>query len=501
MNFTAGRRRASGADDGGFLPLAGPGGRGSCWVSAVIIRRFSSVLLRAAQCVPLWASLLLLGCRTAPGPLAGVSPGMRAELGLAPFYQKVIRVGPLPVVGSTNVSDHALREAAWIVGHMVGHRPELLAAMAANRTRLAVMAHGEYTTDVPEHAHLTPRVYWDRRARGLGATPSAPAVSCGEENLLSFPGDVYPAENILIHEFAHAVHGMGLRSLDPGFDGRLLSAFRAATNRGLWKGTYAAVNHQEYWAECVQSWFDDNRENDALHNHVNTRAELKDYDPAVAALCAEVFGDRPWRYRRPAIRPAADRAHLRGFDPGSAPRFRWREEPVPARPQVRLDTAVGEIELELDTAAAPVTVTNFLRYVHAGLYADGEFFRVVTAENQPDDPVRIAVVQARADLGRTNEFHPPIPLERTRDTGLSHRDGTVSMARSGPDSAQDHFFVCVGDQPELDFGGRRNPDGQGFAAFGSVVRGMDVVRRIHGGEATGQRLNAPVKIQRAIRLN
>ncbi len=446
-------------------------------------------------------ALLIAGCRTVAPTVGPVPAAVRADFALSPFYRKLLRVGPFPVVGSAQVSDYALREAAWIVAHLLEGRPDLLRAMASSRARLAVMAFNEFTTDVPEHAGLTPKVYWDRRARGLGATPAAPAVSCAEENLLSFPGDVYPTENILIHEFAHAIHALGLRAVDPGFDARLVAAFRSATHRGLWRGTYAAVNHGEYWAECVQSWFDDNRENDALHNHVNTRAELKDYDPAAAALCAEVFGDRPWRYVRPMKRPAAERRHLAGFDPAQSPTFRWREEPVPARPLVRLYAATGEIELELDTRAAPLTVTNFLRYVHEGLYADGQFFRTVTTDNQPTHAVKIAVLQAQANPAKTNDFHPPIPLERTRNTGLKHLDGTISMARDGPDTAQDHFFICVGDQPELDFGGRRNPDGQGFAAFGQVVKGMEVVQRIHTSPAEGQLLKEPVRIQRAIRLN
>jgi cyclophilin family peptidyl-prolyl cis-trans isomerase len=443
-----------------------------------------------------------VGCRTMPSPVVGpVPPAVRTEFALAPHYQKMLRVGSFPIVGSTNVSDSALSEAAWIVSHLLAARPELLATLATNRARLAVMAYNEFTTDVPEHAGLKPRVFWDRRARGLGATPSAPAVSCGEENLLSFPGDIYPQENILVHEFAHAVHEMGLRTVDPTFDTRLLAAYRGATNRGLWKGTYAAVSHSEYWAESVQSWFDDNRENDSLHNHVNTRAELKAYDPAVAQLCAEAFGDGPWRYVRPAKRPAAERTHLLGYDPAQAPTFRWRDEPVPARPRVRLYTAAGELELELDTRAAPQTVTNFLRYVHAGHYADGQFYRAVTAQNQPTNAVKIAVLQARANQAKTNQFFPAIPLERTRDSGLRHLDGTLSMARSGPDTAQDQFFICIGDQPELDFGGRRHSDGQGFAAFGRVVQGLELIRQFHGQAVEGQQLREPVPVQRAIRLN
>jgi len=456
--------------------------------------------LKRAACLLGLAAAVRLIAADVPA-VAPVPEALRAKFNLAPFYQKHLLVGELPVVGSTNVSDHALREAAWIVGRMLEGREDILRAMAANGTRLAVMAYNEFTTDIPEHAGLESKVFWDRRARGLGATRQRPAVSCAEENLLSFPGDPYATENICIHEFAHAIHGMGLRTLDPAFEARLNTAFRGATNRGLWRGTYAGTNPSEYWAEAVQCWFDDNRENDALHNHVNTRAELRDYDPDVAKLCEEVFGDRPWRYRKPMLREPADRAHLAGFDPAKSPTFRWREAAVPLKPRVLMQTVAGDIEVELDALRAPVTTRNFLRYVHEGLYADGAFHRTVTLENQPADAVKIQVIQAGANPAKTNEYAAPIALERTRDTGLKHLDGTLSMARTGPDTGQHHFFICVGDQPELDFGGRRNPDGQGFAAFGQVVKGMEVVRKIHGSPAEGQKLEPPFRIQRAIRLN
>lgn len=424
---------------------------------------------------------------------------VRQELNLAPFYQKYIEAGGLPVVGSKNVSDFAMREAAWIVTQMLTNRPDLLRAMSSNHVRLAVMAWNEFTTDIPEHADLKPKIYWDRRARGLGATPRRPAVSCAEENLLGYPGDPYAKENICVHEFAHAIHEMGLSAVDPTFDRRLRACYQNATNGGLWKGTYAAVSRQEYWAEGLQSWFDDNRENDSLHNHVNTRVELKEYDPGLAALCAEVFGESAWRYVRPARRPASARAHLAGYDAAPPPRFRWREVPVVEKPRVSIQTEWGEIELELDARHAPITTTNFLRYVQEGFYSDGLFHRTVTLSNQPSNKVKIEVIQASADPSRTNEFFAPIPLERTRDTGLRHRDGTVSMARDGPDSAQDEIFICIGAQPELDFGGHRNPDGQGFAAFGQVVKGMDIVRRIQVAPSADQKLTPPIRIQRAVR--
>jgi len=199
-------------------------------------------------------------------------------------------------------------------------------------------------------------------------------------------------------------------------------------------------------------------------------------------------------------RPAAERAHLAGFDPGKSPRFRWRDMPMVDRPRVQIETAQGNIEVELYYKEAPLTVNNFLRYAHERLYNDGQFFRTVTLDNQPTNTVKIQVLQAEANLAKENEFYPAISLERTRDTGLKHLDGTLSMARNDPDTAQASFSICIGDQPELDFGGKRNPDGQGFAAFGRVTKGMELVRKIHAGPAEGQRLTPPLEIQRAVRL-
>ena len=173
--------------------------------------------------------------------------------------------------------------------------------------------------------------------------------------------------------------------------------------------------------------------------------------------------------------------------------------PAAAPVRVSLRTSMGDLVVELDLARAPASARNFLRYVDAGRYRGGSFHRTVTTrpDNQPRNAVKIDVVQAGAAPGQ--DF-PPIALERTRDTGLSHVDGAVSMARDGPDTATSDFFVCVGPQPDLDFGGRRNPDGQGFAVFGRVVEGMEVVRRIHAAPAKGQSLEPPVKILEVVRL-
>ncbi len=162
-------------------------------------------------------------------------------------------------------------------------------------------------------------------------------------------------------------------------------------------------------------------------------------------------------------------------------------------PRVIIGTSLGNIEVEVDTIRAPITSANFLRYVDLGFYRFGRFHRTVRADNQPKDKIKIAVIQAGLDSLRVKDF-PPIPLERTRATGLSHKDGTISMARNGPNTATSDFFICIGDQPSLDYGGKRNPDGQGFAAFGRVVLGMDVVRKIQASPARGQTLDPPIAI-------
>ncbi|NNK62246.1 MAG: peptidylprolyl isomerase [Gemmatimonadetes bacterium] len=173
------------------------------------------------------------------------------------------------------------------------------------------------------------------------------------------------------------------------------------------------------------------------------------------------------------------------------------ESPRPGEVHVVLTTALGRIDLAVDTVAAPVTGANFLHYVDAGLYAGGTFYRAVTMANQPDDSVRIEVVQGGMDRARRSEALPPIPLEGTATTGLRHLDGTLSMARGAPDTARAEFFICVGDQPSLDEGGARNPDGRGFAAFGRVLSGMDVVRAIQARPADGQYLTDRVVIEHA----
>ena len=169
--------------------------------------------------------------------------------------------------------------------------------------------------------------------------------------------------------------------------------------------------------------------------------------------------------------------------------------------RVLVQTELGDIVLEVDTQHAPRTAANFLRYLDAGHYDGGAFHRTVKMDNQPDSPVKIEVIQAGVSPNRTKEGFPPIAIERTSETGLRHTDGAISMARSQPDSATSGWFICINNQPELDFGGKRNPDGQGFAAFGRVVAGMDVVRKIQMAPNTdAQKLTPPIKITKMARV-
>ena len=167
------------------------------------------------------------------------------------------------------------------------------------------------------------------------------------------------------------------------------------------------------------------------------------------------------------------------------------------KPRVVLDTEAGQMVLELELERAPLTVCNFLSYVTECDYEAGSFFRtVVSVTNTNPNP--IDVIQAATPRGSDDDLRPPIPLERTRDTGLSHTAGAVSMARDGPDTATSSFFIVTRDTPSLDFGGGRNPDGQGFAVFGRLVEGLDVARRIQMSPADAEeQLTPPVAIRTA----
>lgn len=171
--------------------------------------------------------------------------------------------------------------------------------------------------------------------------------------------------------------------------------------------------------------------------------------------------------------------------------------------RVLIQTELGDIEVVLDAKRAPGTTENFLKYVDAGHYDGGRFHRTVklNPDNQPNNTIKIEVIQGGINPEKSKEGFPPIKLERTSVTGLKHKDGTISMARAFADSATSDFFICIGDQPELDFGGKRNADAQGFAAFGQVVKGMEIVKKIQQAPYSNQALTPPIKIIKAKRLN
>jgi peptidyl-prolyl cis-trans isomerase A (cyclophilin A) len=168
---------------------------------------------------------------------------------------------------------------------------------------------------------------------------------------------------------------------------------------------------------------------------------------------------------------------------------------------VLIQTDLGDITMEVFEKQAPVTAANFLRYVDEDRYDEASFYRTVRMDNQPDKPIKIEVVQGGLKDDEGRHGLPPIAHETTARTGVLHKDGTVSMARAEPGTASSEFFISIGDQPELDFGGKRNSDGQGFAAFGKVVSGMDVVRKIQAQPADGQWLNPEVRIRRVALLS
>ena len=182
---------------------------------------------------------------------------------------------------------------------------------------------------------------------------------------------------------------------------------------------------------------------------------------------------------------------------------------APTGPQpvvVTFETGKGAIEIAVDTLHAPLSAVNFLKYVDGRFYDGGTVNRAVRPDNTTRHDVEIQVIQFQIDRERRREQFPPIPLERTNATGLKHLNGTVSMARAAPDTATASFSIVIGDQPEMDFGGKRNPDGQGFAVFGRVVRGTDVVKAIQA-SPTAQRgaygsetLDPPIAILKAARI-
>ena len=217
------------------------------------------------------------------------------SLSLDAFYTKYVDVNGIPLISSWRVPDSAFTAAHRTLYAMTSMLPKaVLDSMVGRGTRVAIMGRYEGTTDIPEHRYLASdtTLNWDLRARGLGGDLELPLTSCAEENVLGYQIDKYHAEDILIHEFAHSIHLIGLMLAVPDFDARLQACYERAKASGILDGTYRLTDKEEYMAEAVQDWFNVNAEmphTDGKHNWVNTREELKEYDPDLYALLAEYF--------------------------------------------------------------------------------------------------------------------------------------------------------------------------------------------------------------------
>ncbi|HYJ30949.1 MAG TPA: glycoside hydrolase [Allosphingosinicella sp.] len=254
-------------------------------------------------------------CITLALAAAGCAPlraGPPATLRLDPFYRQHVDAAGIPVVGSAQVPASALAVARDVVVAMLAHRADIRSDLVRSGARVVVIAEEEGMTDLPEYRHwrrparddprltacerdeydvriapLTDAQYWNARARGSGGNP----VSVGAENLLARPGTRFYGENILIHEFSHAMLG-SVRRVDPGLFARVRTAFAGATAAGKWRGDYAAVTVDEYWAEGTQFWFESNMISRLDDGTILSADDLRRYDPALAALLAEAYGPR-----------------------------------------------------------------------------------------------------------------------------------------------------------------------------------------------------------------
>ena len=249
---------------------------------------------------------------------------VREAFELNPFYQQWIDVEGFPVVASALVNPYAVKEAAWQIWQVIGHRPEVLQVLAQKQIRFTVIGYTEILADIPEYSDHIDFLTYRQRGAGGGGVVGHRAVTTSEENLLHYPGDTGRGlYNVLIHELAHAIHRFGLNTIDSTFDPRLKIAYDAAMANGLWQGTYAASDRKEYWAEATQAWFNPTGAG-SFDNYGTTRNALKAYDPELAALLAEIYGDTEWRYTPPMVR--LHLPHLQGFNPENSPTFRHRPE-------------------------------------------------------------------------------------------------------------------------------------------------------------------------------
>ena len=225
-----------------------------------------------------------------------------ASLGLDSFYEKYVDMGGIPLIGSNKVPDEAFAQAYYQVANMLNQKPCIRKALVNSGIRVGIIAESEVTTNMPEYSDLNkvyPNVDWDTRGRGFGATLVRPLTTDAVENLLQKRSDRWFGESILIHEFAHTYFDFGIFSLEKGaqHQATLNKLFTDAMQTGLWDKTYAKTNSQEYWAETVQSWLNNNKSANppnGIHNDISTREKLEGYDPKMAAFIAQFMDATLW---------------------------------------------------------------------------------------------------------------------------------------------------------------------------------------------------------------
>ena len=329
-------------------------------------------------------------------------PVVRDFFDLDPFYQQWISVAGFPILASAKVSPYALKEVAYVVWQMIGHRRDLLKAMAWNKIRLPVIAYNEIVCQIPEHKErIDPAFCFFPEVRARASfCPGCLTVTANEENLLNYRIGAPSTYSVLVHEFAHALHEAGLNTIAPEFDNRLRASYNSAMEKGLWAGSYATSNMSEYWAEAVGSWFN------AVHygNPVKTQSALKTYDPALATLLTEVFGNSDWRYTPSTTRTHLP--HLQGFNPQNSPIFQRDPESVRVYEQLKDPNSDGggrwiDFKLyspnRLSNLKQPTTTGDHTKFFLVNLLGDELSLYFVNADGTAHFDYRNAV-------GGINEF-------------------------------------------------------------------------------------------------
>jgi dipeptidyl aminopeptidase/acylaminoacyl peptidase len=334
---------------------------------------------------------------------AKVRPADRAAA--RAFYKKYLDVGGLPVVAAAEVADDALRRTHYLVTHLLAGRPDVLAAMVKNGTRLIIIGKDQVYTDMPEYRHHPNPAYQNERVRGTGGFD---VTSFGEENLLNLPLDRYDDESIAVHEFCHTIDA-ALSRIDPTWRRRLARTYRSAVGQGLWKNAYAATNPAEYWAEICQSYFDCNRVNNWNHAAVGTREQLRQYDPEGYELVKATFRLTPendWRYRPLRRQPSVTAPSAKfKIDPYYAKFTYAREFVVLGSPHVR-DEALLK---------ANDTIRKMFAYRHdilKALIADGARLVVLGRHEKLSDLPEWKAAKGRARLAgvRYLDYMPDLKL-------------------------------------------------------------------------------------------